>query len=321
MNGMKGITNELGSQHARLLILGSGPAGLTAAIYAARAQLEPVLVAGYLPGGQLTTTTEVENYPGFPEGVLGPELMDRMRAQAERFGTRFVESEVSSVELSTREFEVRTDEVELTCDALIIATGASARYLGLSGEEALKGFGVSACATCDGFFFNGKEIAVVGGGDSAMEEAIFLTRFATRVSVIHRRDELRASRIMQERVMKNPKIEIIWSSVVKEVLGSRNEGVTALRLRSTRTGESSVFPCQGLFLAIGHDPNTSMLGDEIEKDEKGYLVTTPGSTHTSVPGVFAAGDVQDSRYRQAITAAGSGCIAALDAQRWLEEQA
>lgn len=312
--------SEQTTTHAPVVIIGSGPAGLTAAIYAARAVLEPVLVSGYEPGGQLTTTTEVENYPGFATGILGPELMSQMRSQAERFGTRFVDAAVQSIDVTGRPKRVVTDEGELTCDALIVASGASARYLGAPGEAELKGYGVSACATCDGFFFTGKEIAVVGGGDSALEEATFLTRFAKKVTVIHRRAELRASRIMQARARDNPKIRFIWNSVVDEVLGSRQSGVTGLKLRDVVTGETSLFPTAGLFVAIGHTPNTRMLEGQVELDAKGYVVTAPKSTHTSVPGVFAAGDVQDARYRQAITAAGSGCMAALDAQHWLEEQ-
>ncbi len=309
------------SEHARVVIMGSGPAGLTAAIYTARANLQPLVISGYSPGGQLTETTEVENYPGFPEGVQGPELMDKVRAQAEKFGTRFMETEVTGVDLSSRPFKLQTDEGEVTCDALIVATGASARYLGVPGEAELKGYGVSACATCDGFFFTDKEIAVVGGGDSAMEEAIFLTRFASKVTIIHRRDALRASKYMQDRAMSNPKIEFIWNTVVEEVLGTKDTGLTGLKLRNVETGEVSEFKCEGFFLAIGHDPNTKIFQGQLDLDQKGYIEVQPGRTFTSVPGVFAAGDVADHIYQQAITAAGTGCMAALDAQHWLEEQA
>ncbi|MBM4319006.1 MAG: thioredoxin-disulfide reductase [Deltaproteobacteria bacterium] len=313
-------TSEHQPAHASLVIVGSGPAGLTAAIYAARAMLQPVLITGYEPGGQLTTTTEVENFPGFAEGIIGTELMIRMRAQAERFGTRFIEAAVQSIDLRGQPKRVATDEGEITAGALIIASGATARYLGIPGEQELKGFGVSACATCDGFFFTDKEIAVVGGGDSALEEAVFLTRFARKVTIIHRRDALRGSKIMQARARGNPKIRFLWSTVVEEVLGDRRGGVSGLKVRNAATGETGVFPTEGLFLAVGHTPNTTLLQGQLELDPKGYIVTAAKSTRTSVPGVFAAGDVQDARYRQAITAAGSGCMAALDAQHWLEEQ-
>ncbi len=308
-------------QHHPLIIMGSGPAGLTAAIYAARADLAPLVIDGMQPGGQLTITTEVENYPGFPEGIDGTELMNRFREQAERFGTTFLFGEVTGVDLATRPLRLTVDEsTEMTCDALIVATGASARWLGLPSEARLQGFGVSACATCDGAFFRDREIAVVGGGDSAVEEATFLTKFASRVHLLHRRDELRASKIMQARAMDHPKIELHWNTVVDDLQGERETGgLTGMVLRDTVTGETREMPIEGLFLAIGHTPNTGILAGKLEMDEKGYLITEPGATRTSVPGVFAAGDVQDQDYRQAITAAGSGCAAALEAERYLAE--
>lgn len=304
-------------RHETVVIAGSGPAGLTAALYTARANLNPVVFEGLQPGGQLTITTEVDNYPGFPEGVVGPELMDRMRAQVERFGTRFELDEIDRCDLSSHPFRLTTAAgVELTCDVLIVATGASAKYLGLESETRLRGHGVSACATCDGFFFKGQDIAVVGGGDTAMEEATFLTKFAKSVAVVVRRDTLRASKVMQDRAKANPKIEFIWNSEVTEVLGET--GVKGVRVRNVVTGEEHVRPVTGFFLAIGHQPNTRAFVDWIDHDEAGYLVTQPGRTATNVPGVFACGDVQDHFYRQAITAAGSGCAAAIEAERWLE---
>jgi len=299
-----------------MIIIGGGPAGYTAAIYAARSDLKPLLIEGKMPGGQLTTTSEVENFPGFPKGVQGGELTSMMRAQADRFGTRFVSDEVISVDFSSQPLIVRTADGSYESQTVIIATGASATRLGIPSEQEYYGRGVSACATCDGFFFKGKKIAVVGGGDSAMEEATFLTRFAESVTVIVRKDELRASKIMQERAKANPKISFVWNSEVREVLGDGTR-VTAIRLFNNKTNDIADLPIEGVFVAIGHKPSADAFKGQIELDEKGYIVTRPHSTQTNVEGVFAAGDVADPHYRQAITAAGSGCTAAIEAERFL----
>src|SRR4051794_6317447 len=313
--GGNGTQSDSGANRTKVLIIGSGPAGLTAAIYAARANLEPIVIGGYTPGGQLMITSDVENYPGFPEGIQGPELMQKFREQAERFGTLFVDVDLDTVDFSGRPFRLWADGKEYTADSVVVATGASALWLGLDNETRLRGRGVSACATCDGFFFRGKKVAVVGGGDTALEEATFLTRFASEVKLLHRRDSLRGSKIMQERALANPKISVAWNTEIADVLGE--ERVNALVLRDTNSGELREEPADGLFVAIGYKPNTDVFRDWLEVDDKGYLVVKD-ETGSKIEGVFIAGDVHDHRYRQAVTAAADGCKAAIDAERWLE---
>lgn len=306
--------------HSKVIILGSGPAGLTAAVYAARANLKPLLIHGPLPGGQLTTTTEVENFPGFEHGIMGPDLMQNMEKQAKRFGTEIKTDTITEAALSKRPFTLKGQSGSYTCDILIIATGASAKYLNIPGEKELMGYGVSTCATCDGAFFREKDIVVIGGGDSACEEASFLTRFGKKVYMIHRRDELRASKIMQDRVRANPKMELMLSKIPVEIHGTKQGGVTGIVLTDTKTNQTSTFKCDAVFLGIGHTPNTALFKGQLDMDENGYLKTKPNSTYTNIEGVFACGDVQDHVFRQAVTAAGSGCMAAIEAERWLEAQ-
>lgn len=308
--------------HAKVLILGSGPAGYTAAVYTARASLKPLLVKGIQPGGQMTITTDVENYPGFAEAIQGPWLMEQMGAQAENVGTTMMDDTIVSVDLEKRPFVLTGDSGTVyTADSLIISTGASARWLGLPSEQKFLGFGVSACATCDGFFFRDKPVLVIGGGNTAVEEAIYLTNHASKVTLIHRRDELRAEKIMQDRLFKNEKIDVIWDTVLEEVLGSDEPpNVTGAIVKNVKTGETQELPVEGVFVAIGHDPNTSLFKDKLDMDDEGYLITKPDSTATNVPGVFAAGDVQDKIYRQAVTAAGTGCMAALEAEHYIALQ-
>lgn len=313
----------MSNTHHKIIIIGSGPAGLTAALYNARAELKPVVFEGMQPGGQLTITTEIENYPGFENGIQGPELMDIMRKQACRFGAECFFKEVTQVDFSNRPYVIKSYDETFTADAVIVSTGASAKWLGIESEKTYMGFGVTACATCDGFFFKNLKVAVIGGGDTAMEEANYLTRHASEVFLVHRREEFRASKIMLERVMKNPKIKLVTNKIVDEILGKSENGrksVTALKLKDTKTGEFSNLEVEGVFMAIGHKPNTELFKGQLDMDETGYLIVKPGSSYTNIEGVFAAGDVADKHYRQAVTAAGTGCMAAIDAERWLEAQ-
>lgn len=312
-------TQTNAANHHHVIILGTGPAGLTAGIYTARANLAPLIIQGPQPGGQLTTTTDVENFPGFSDGIMGPDLMTEMEKQAVRFGSKIITGWISEVDLSQKPYKLRTDSEEFSCDALIIATGATAKTLTLPREAELMGFGLSTCATCDGAFFRDQEIVVIGGGDSACEEAAFLTKFGSRVRVILRRDEFRASKIMIERVLKNPKIEVLYNQNVIELLGDRKAGITGAKLKHSQTGEESTIDCAAIFYAIGHTPNTDLFKGKLEMDQNGYLITKPNSTKTNIAGVFACGDVQDHEWRQAITAAGSGCMGAIEAERYLAE--
>jgi thioredoxin reductase (NADPH) len=314
--------NNKSAKHTKVLILGSGPAGYTAAIYAARAMLKPILVHGSQPGGQLTTTTDVENYPGYSKVIQGPWLMDEMRGQAEAVGTEMIQDHISKVDLSKKPFTATGDSGQIyTADSFIISTGAQARWLNLKSEQEFRGFGVSACATCDGFFFKEKEVAVVGGGNAAVEEAMFLTKFASKVKLIHRRDELRAEKLLQEKLKANKKIEIIWDSAVEEVLGTTEpKGVNAIKIKNLKTNNITELKVDGLFVAIGHDPATALFKDQLNMDKEGYLITKPDSTQTNIPGVFAAGDVKDKIFRQAVTAAGMGCMSALEAEKYISNK-
>ena len=313
--------NQNPTKHTKVLIIGSGPAGYTAAVYAARAMLNPIMVSGMEPGGQLTTTTDVENYPGFAEVIQGPWLMEQMRDQAKAVGTEMVEDHIASVNLKSKPFEAIGDGGQkYSADSIIISTGAQARWLNIESEQKFRGFGVSACATCDGFFFKDKTVAVVGGGNAAVEEAMFLTKFATKVKLIHRRDSLRAENLLQKKLKENPKIEIIWNSVLEEVTGDKNpKGVTGIKIKNVKTDKSSEIKVHGLFIAIGHDPATTLFKGQLKMDKEGYLITKPDSTITNIPGVFAAGDVKDKIFRQAVTAAGMGCMAALEAEKFLSK--